>query len=58
MAIGLGEMFGFHLPKNFQYPYMATSMTDFWRRWHMTLGSWFRDYVYTHWEVVVAAKGK
>lgn len=46
MAIGLGEMFGFHLPKNFQYPYMATSMTDFWRRWHMTLGSWFRDYVY------------
>ena len=46
MAIGLGEMFGFHLPKNFEYPYMATSMTDFWRRWHMTLGSWFRDYVY------------
>ena len=46
MAIGLGQMFGFHLPKNFQYPYMATSMTDFWRRWHMTLGSWFRDYVY------------
>ena len=46
MAIGLGEMFGFHLPKNFQYPYMATSMTDFWRRWHMTLGGWFRDYVY------------
>ena len=46
MAIGLGEMFGFHLPKNFQYPYMATSMTDFWRRWHMSLGTWFRDYVY------------
>ncbi|MDR0836631.1 MAG: MBOAT family protein [Propionibacteriaceae bacterium] len=46
MAIGLGAMFGFHLPENFNYPYIATSITDFWRRWHMTLSSWFRDYVY------------
>jgi len=46
MAIGLGKIFGFTLPENFNYPYIAGSITDFWRRWHMTLGSWFRDYVY------------
>ena len=46
MAIGLGKLFGFHFPENFHYPYEATSMTDFWRRWHMTLGTWFREYVY------------
>lgn len=46
MAIGLGKMLGFSLPKNFDDPYMATSMTEFWRRWHMTLGSWFKEYVY------------
>jgi alginate O-acetyltransferase complex protein AlgI len=46
MAIGLGRMFGFHFPENFNYPYIATSITDFWRRWHMSLGTWFRDYVY------------
>jgi alginate O-acetyltransferase complex protein AlgI len=46
MAIGLGEMLGFKLPDNFRHPYMAVSMTGFWRRWHMTLSSWFRDYVY------------
>lgn len=46
MAIGLGKMMGFRLPQNFKHPYLATSMTDFWRRWHVTLGSWFRDYVY------------
>ena len=46
MAIGLGKMLGFELPKNFDYPYLATSMTEFWRRWHITLGSWFREYVY------------
>ena len=46
MAIGLGRMFGFHYPENFNYPYMATSITDFWRRWHISLGQWFRDYVY------------
>lgn len=46
MAIGLGRMLGFHFPENFCYPYMATSITDFWRRWHMSLGSWFREYVY------------
>lgn len=46
MAIGLGEVLGFSLPENFRYPYLATSLTDFWRRWHMTLGSWFRDYLY------------
>ncbi len=46
MAIGLGRMLGFELPANFRHPYMARSVTDFWRRWHITLGSWFRDYVY------------
>ena len=46
MAIGLGRMFGFHFPQNFNYPYLARSITDFWRRWHITLSSWFRDYVY------------
>ena len=46
MAIGLGRMFGFHFPENFNYPYISRSITEFWRRWHMTLGSWFRDYVY------------
>ena len=46
MAIGLGRMFGFHFLENFDYPYMSQSITEFWRRWHMSLGSWFRDYVY------------
>lgn len=46
MAIGLGRMLGFWLPKNFDSPYLSTSMTEFWRRWHMTLGKWFREYVY------------
>lgn len=46
MAIGLGRMFGFHFPENFRYPFISGSITEFWRRWHMTLGSWFRDYVY------------
>lgn len=46
MAIGLGRMFGFRFPKNFDYPYIAASITEFWRRWHMTLGTWFREYVY------------
>ena len=46
MAIGLGRMFGFRFPQNFNYPYIAASITDFWRRWHMTLGTWFREYVY------------
>ena len=46
MAIGLGRIFGFHFPENFNYPYISKSVTEFWRRWHMTLGSWFRDYVY------------
>lgn len=46
MAIGLGGMFGFRFPENFNYPYTARSVTDFWRRWHMSLSSWFRDYVY------------
>ncbi len=46
MAIGLGKLFGFDFPENFHYPYIAKSITEFWRRWHMTLGSWFRDYVY------------
>jgi len=46
MAIGLGRMFGFRFPENFNYPYVSRSATEFWRRWHISLGSWFRDYVY------------
>lgn len=46
MAIGLGKMFGFDFMENFRYPYIADSITDFWRRWHISLSSWFRDYVY------------
>ncbi len=46
MAIGLGRMFGFHFLENFDFPYVAKSVTEFWRRWHISLGSWFRDYVY------------
>lgn len=46
MAIGLGKMFGFTFLENFRYPYCATSITDFWRRWHISLSSWFKDYVY------------
>lgn len=45
-TIGLGKLLGFSLPENFRHPYMALTMTDFWRRWHMTLGTWFRKYVY------------
>ncbi len=46
MAIGLGKMFGFRFPENFNYPYISKSVSEFWRRWHMTLGGFFRDYVY------------
>ena len=46
MAIGLGRVFGFHFLENFDYPYIARSVTEFWRRWHISLSSWFRDYVY------------
>ena len=46
MAIGLGRIFGFRFVENFNYPYLSKSVTEFWRRWHMSLGSWFRDYVY------------
>uniref|UniRef100_UPI004055F46F MBOAT family O-acyltransferase n=1 Tax=Agathobacter sp. TaxID=2021311 RepID=UPI004055F46F len=46
MAIGLGKIMGFTFPENFNYPYISRSITEFWRRWHMTLGSWFREYVY------------
>ena len=46
MAIGLGRIFGFRYLENFDYPYISASITEFWRRWHMSLGSWFRDYVY------------
>ena len=46
MAIGLGRMFGFHFPENFNYPYISKSITEFWRRWHISLSSWFREYVY------------
>ena len=46
MAIGLGKILGFHFIENFNYPYLSRSVTEFWRRWHMSLGSWFRDYIY------------
>lgn len=46
MAIGLGHMLGFHFPENFDYPFTAKSVTEYWRRWHISLSSWFRDYVY------------
>ncbi len=46
MAVGLGKMFGFEFRKNFDYPYMSVSITEFWRRWHISLGTWFREYVY------------
>ena len=46
MAIGLGRMFGFQFMKNFDYPYISRGITEFWRRWHISLGSWFREYVY------------
>lgn len=46
MAIGLGGIFGFRFPENFNYPFISRSITEFWRRWHMTLGGWFRDYLY------------
>lgn len=46
MAIGLGEIFGFHFDENFDYPYISLTITEFWRRWHISLGTWFKDYVY------------
>ena len=46
MGIGLGKMLGFHFPENFNYPYISKSITEFWRRWHITLSSWFKEYVY------------
>jgi len=46
MAIGLGRIFGFRFPENFNYPYISKSISEFWRRWHISLGTWFRDYVY------------
>ena len=46
MAIGLGKMLGFTFPQNFNYPYISRSVTEFWRRWHMTLSGWFKEYVY------------
>ena len=46
MAIGLGKMFGFNMPENFNYPYISTSIAEYWRRWHITMGHWFKDYVF------------
>ena len=46
MALGLGRMLGFEFPKNFKHPYISRSVSEFWRRWHITLGRWFREYVY------------
>lgn len=58
MAIGLGRMFAFHFPENFRYPYAAKNVTDFWRRWHISLSGWFRDYVYIPLGGNRVAKGK
>ena len=49
MAVGLGRMLGFEFMRNFNYPYIAKSLTEFWRRWHISLGTWFREYLYTPW---------
>lgn len=49
MAISLGSVFGFSFPENFNFPYISKSITEFWRRWHISLGVWFRDYIYTAW---------
>ena len=49
MAIGMGQMLGFHFPENFNYPYTAASVTEFWRRWHISLTTWFREYLYIPW---------
>ena len=46
MAIGLGRMFGFHFLENFKYPYISKSISEFWRRWHISLQTWFKDYIY------------
>src|SRR5260370_12424061 len=46
MAIGMAKLFGFHFPANFRRPYLASSITDFWRRWHISLSTWLRDYLY------------
>ena len=46
MAIGLGRMFGFNIKENFMHPYTASSVKEFWRRWHISLSTWFRDYLY------------
>ena len=58
MAIGLGKMLGFNFPRNFNYPYISRSMSEFWRRWHITLGSWFREYVYIPMGGNRASKGR
>lgn len=56
MAIGAGRMFGFKLPENFNFPYVATSISDFWRRWHISLSTWFRDYFYTPLSLTLAVR--
>ena len=58
MAIGLGKMFGFDFLENFNYPYISKSISEFWRRWHISLGSWFRDYVYIPLEEIALQLGK
>jgi alginate O-acetyltransferase complex protein AlgI len=58
MAIGLGRMMGFHFAENFNYPYISGSVSEFWRRWHISLGSWFRDYVYFPLGGSYTSKGK
>ena len=53
MAIGLGKLFGFDFLENFNYPFISKSITEFWRRWHMSLGTWFRDYVQNSYNLVI-----
>lgn len=55
MALGLGHLFGINLPFNFDSPYRARNIAEFWRRWHITLGAFLRDYLYTTWELTTGA---
>jgi alginate O-acetyltransferase complex protein AlgI len=56
MAIGLGQIMGFRFMENFNYPYISKSISEFWRRWHISLSTWFREYVFTHWNFLVVRR--